>query len=187
MRLVPMRYKTYTWPHNPHTYSIRYARNVVTHKVPFGRYAIQDLGMTCRILEGEGEFAGEGAYDEFKKLASLFYLTGPGLLIHPIWQTSNAYFTKLQLTQKPLPDYVRYFFAFTEAFDGYQEGLTEQTAQSAQQTAAAAEETVHQVVQGDSLWAIAAKYGVTLQNLLAANPQIKNPNLITVGQKVVIP
>ena len=189
MRLTAMRYKTYTWPHNPHTYSIRYERQVVTHKVPFGRYCLQDLGMTGRVLEGEGEFAGEGAYDEFKKLASLFYLSGPGLLIHPLWQTSNAYFTRLQLTQKPLPDYVRYQFTFREAFDGYQEGLVEEgTAPSSvpalgSGTAAAR----HTVVQGDSLWAIAGAYGVTLEALLAANPGIKNPNLISIGQEVAIP
>ena len=43
------------------------------------------------------------------------------------------------------------------------------------------------MVQGDTLWAIALRHGVTLQALLAANPGIKNPNLIQVGQQVVIP
>ncbi len=190
MRLTAMRYKTYTWPHNPHTYSIRYERQVVTHKVPFGRYCLQDLGMTGRVLEGEGEFAGEGAYDEFKKLASLFYLSGPGLLIHPLWQTSNAYFTRLQLTQKPLPDYVRYQFTFREAFDGYQEGLVETGAAlpgAASPAAGGGTAARHTVIQGDSLWAIAGTYGVTLEALLAANPGIKNPNLISIGQEVAIP
>ena len=45
----------------------------------------------------------------------------------------------------------------------------------------------HTVVKGDTLWAIAKRYGLTLEDLLMANPNIKNPNLITVGQKVVIP
>ena len=146
--------------------------------------------MTGRVLEGEGEFAGEGAYDEFKKLASLFYLSGPGLLIHPLWQTSNAYFTRLQLTQKPLPDYVRYQFTFREAFDGYQEGLVETGAAlpgAASPAAGGGTAARHTVVQGDSLWAIAGTYGVTLEALLAANPGIKNPNLISIGQEVAIP
>ena len=38
MRLTPMRYKDYIWPHNPATYSITYERQVAVHKVPFGRY-----------------------------------------------------------------------------------------------------------------------------------------------------
>ena len=58
MRLTPMRYKDYIWPHNPATYSITYERQVAVHKVPFGRYCMQDLGLGCRITRGQGEFSG---------------------------------------------------------------------------------------------------------------------------------
>ena len=73
-----MQYKDYIWPHNPRTYTISYERKVAVHKVPFGRYAMQDLGLGRRVMRGEGEFYGEGAYEEFKKLASVFYHGGPG-------------------------------------------------------------------------------------------------------------
>ena len=43
------------------------------------------------------------------------------------------------------------------------------------------------MVSGDTLWGIALTYGVTLEDLLAQNPGIKNPNLIQVGDRVVIP
>ena len=39
------------------------------------------------------------------------------------------------------------------------------------------------VKDGDTLSGIAAKYGVSLDALIAANPQIKNPNLIYAGTK----
>jgi peptidoglycan-N-acetylglucosamine deacetylase len=42
------------------------------------------------------------------------------------------------------------------------------------------------VLAGDKLQTIAAKFGVTLQALMAAN-KITNANLIKVGQKLVIP
>ena len=42
--LTPMRYKSYTWPHNPRVYSIDYERKMAVHKVPFGLYHLQDLG-----------------------------------------------------------------------------------------------------------------------------------------------
>ena len=42
------------------------------------------------------------------------------------------------------------------------------------------------VVRGDTLWAIALRNGLSLQQLLALNPGIKNPNLIYVGQKVCV-
>ncbi|MBQ2925658.1 MAG: DNA circularization N-terminal domain-containing protein, partial [Ruminiclostridium sp.] len=114
-----MQYKGYVWPHNPRTYTIRYQRQVAVHKVPFGRYAMQDLGLTRRVMTGEGEFYGPTAYEEFKKLASVFYEGGAGPLIHPVWQSSKAYFVELALAQEPRKDYVRYTFTFWETFEGY--------------------------------------------------------------------
>ena len=194
MLLTPMRYKDYIWPHNPATYSIVYERQVAVHKVPFGRYYMQDLGMGCRVMRGQGEFSGEGAYDEFKKLATVFYADGPGLLIHPLWQSANAYFTALKLEQEPLPDYVRYSFEFRERYDGYSDSLTSLgtaaggSAGSAGQTAQeAVQKTIHTVVSGDTLWGISRRYNVALEDLLRANPGIKNPNLIHIGEQVVIP
>ena len=43
MRLAPMRYKDYVWPHNPETYSIAFRRSIGAAKVPFGRCVMQDL------------------------------------------------------------------------------------------------------------------------------------------------
>lgn len=139
-------------------------------------------------MRGQGEFTGEDAYEEFKRLASVFYGEGPGLLIHPLWQISNAYFTALKLEQEPLPDYVRYSFEFRERYDGYSDGLTALTAAGgAAPRTASASAVRHTVAGGDTLWGIASRYGVELERLLAANPGIKNPNLIRVGEQVVIP
>lgn len=43
------------------------------------------------------------------------------------------------------------------------------------------------VQSGDSMWSIARKFGVSLDALIAANPQIPNPNLIFPGQIVCVP
>jgi len=43
------------------------------------------------------------------------------------------------------------------------------------------------VKKGDTLFEIAKKYGVDLDALIAANPQIADPNVIDVGMKVKIP
>lgn len=58
MNLAPMRYKDYAWPHNPETYTISFKRQVAVAKVPFGRYGMQDLGMSYRVMEGEGVLRG---------------------------------------------------------------------------------------------------------------------------------
>lgn len=54
-------------------------------------------------------------------------------------------------------------------------------------SAAAGSSSKYTVVKGDTLTAIAKKYGVTLAELIKANPQIKDPNLIYPGQVINIP
>jgi FOG: LysM repeat len=44
----------------------------------------------------------------------------------------------------------------------------------------------HIVVSGDTMFKIAAKYGMTLDQLLTLNPQVTNRDLIFVGQKIAI-
>ena len=189
MLLSPMRYKGYVWPHNPRVYTIDYEGEMAVHKTPFGLYQLQDRGRTNRIMEGEGEFVGEGAYAQFGQLATVFYSEGAGLLVHPLWQVSSAFFVSLRLEQEPRPDYVRYSFAFWEDNDHYT-GLAVRDTQIAQEQSAGAEAAgsaeplYHRVVQGDTLWALAGRYGISLSELVALNPQIKNPNLIRVGEEV---
>lgn len=43
------------------------------------------------------------------------------------------------------------------------------------------------VVAGDTISKIARKFGITPEELLAANPQVKNPNKIKVGDELAIP
>lgn len=188
MNLTSMRYKTYTWPHNPETYEITWGRKISTHKVPFGRYCMQDLGITYRVMRGEGVFSGEEAYQEFQKLADVFCQDGPGLLIHPVWQAARAYFVTLELKEQPLPDYVYYSFEFWE--DGISNaGLTlvdSETSATATSVSASSKSVYYTVKKGDTLWGIAKNYGIILASLIAENPQIKNPNLIYPGDRVKI-
>lgn len=188
--LSPMRYKNYIWPHNPRVYSIDYGKTLVAHKIPYGLYRLQNLGRTNRIMAGQGEFVGEDAYSQFGMLANVFYEDTPGLLVHPLWQVSNAYFVSLRLEQEPRPDYVRYSFVFWEDYSQAGDlvlrvtGSTGGTEGGTQSTAASSAPQYHRVVKGDTLWALAKTYGLTLSELIALNPQIKNPNLIYVGDEV---
>ena len=47
--------------------------------------------------------------------------------------------------------------------------------------------TTYTVQSGDSLWKIAVRYQVGLSEIINANPQFTNPDLIYPGQKVTIP
>lgn len=52
---------------------------------------------------------------------------------------------------------------------------------------AAAETVEHTVIKGESMWIIAKKYQVGLDEIISANPQVKNPDLIYPNQILYIP
>jgi spore coat assembly protein SafA/uncharacterized protein, YkwD family len=52
---------------------------------------------------------------------------------------------------------------------------------------AAAAGLTHTVVSGDTMWKLAVKYKVGVSEIIAANPQIKNPDMIYPGEVLNIP
>lgn len=52
---------------------------------------------------------------------------------------------------------------------------------------ASAADLTHTVVRGDTMWKLAVRYQVGTGEIIAANPQIKNPDLIYPGQVLTIP
>lgn len=191
MILSPMRFKNFIWPHNPRVYTITYERKIAAHKIPFGRHYLQSLGQTRRVLKGNGEFVGEEAYNKFSELATIFYEESPGVLVHPIWVTTTAWFVGLEVRQEPRRDYVAYSFEFWEVFGDENTALKVQSLRQAAPIGTMqsldggdGQAVWHTVVQGDTLWELANRYGVALDRLVALNPDISNPNLIYIGQKV---
>lgn len=49
------------------------------------------------------------------------------------------------------------------------------------------EGTIYVVMPGDTLFLISRRVGVSLQRLIEANPQIADPNVLEVGQRICIP
>lgn len=187
MELTPMRFKDYVWPHNPRIFQITEKRRLAVNPVPFGKGTVTDMGVELRVLKGEGEFAGKNAYDEFLKLKEVFDEGTAGVLVHPVWKSVRVWFASLTLMQEPLSDFVRYAFEFIE--DGV---ITNQTENKPDNEESTQNGTVNEpsktytVKSGDTLWGIAKKFGITLNQIIALNPQIKNPNLIYVGQTVYV-
>jgi spore coat assembly protein SafA len=46
---------------------------------------------------------------------------------------------------------------------------------------------IYRVVSGDTMYEIARRFGITLDTLIEANPQISDPNLIFPGQEICLP
>ena len=181
MKLSPMRFKSYVWPHNPKTFEVTEKRRLSVNPIPFGRHWVTDMGTDCRVLRGEGEFAGAGAYEEFMRLKAVFDEGTPGVLVHPVWKSVKVWFAELSLIQEPLEDYVRYSFEFVE--DGEQ-GSDNRSVTVV--TSGRAEVKTYTVRQGDTMWGIARDHDMELYELIGLNPQIKNPNLIYPGQIIYL-
>lgn len=105
-------YKTFVWPHNPHTYQEECIREP-QYVTQDGVSSYNGMGEMKRIITGSGVFFGDNAYTQFKKLAALFEDAEAGNLQHPIWGIRYCYFTGLELTQEPKENYVSYKFTFT--------------------------------------------------------------------------
>ena len=106
--------------------------------------------------------------------------------------TTTAWFAALELRQEPRRDYVAYSFEFWEVVGGnnvptlttrkVETDGTAGTADAGSQRGA----QWHTVARGDTLWGLSRRYGVALSQIIALNPDIRNPNLIYPGQKVRI-
>lgn len=108
-----LRYRTYTWPHNPTTYAETIRRTPVYALTSEGIYVFAGMGGMKRIISGSGAFYGANAYEQFKALQAVAEQAGTGDLVHPIWGTRKCYFTSLEMTQEPRENYIPYRFTFT--------------------------------------------------------------------------
>lgn len=174
--LALMRYKTFIWPNNPESCRWSMERTVASHGYPGGDYLLEDLGIKGRVFTGSGVFFGTYAYDNMKKLTEVFSREGPGTLYHPVIRFRQAYFTELEFLEEPRENYVAYRFTFLE--DGGEPSLEKEVADQVTK--------FHTVTAGQTLWDVAAKYGVSAEYLLIKNPGISNPNALTAGERLVI-
>lgn len=109
-----LSYKTFVWPHNPHTY-----REVTTRTPEYytqdGETYFKGMSGLKRTISGSGVFYGEDAYDQYKKLQRLAEESSAGNLEHPIFGIRYCYLTLLEVLQEPKENYVSYRFEFTQA------------------------------------------------------------------------
>lgn len=173
MKLLPMKYGEYTWPHNPEKLTISLKRNIRELSMPFSGSVLQDYGVQKRVVEGEGEFYGLDCIQQFQHLSSHLEKTSCAVLSLPNVLPFFARFVSLQMMGNPEPDLVRYHFVFWE------DGKTDITSQSVSGQ-------IYECREGDNLWQIASAYSTTVEALLKQNPMIRWPNYLTEGQKVVI-
>lgn len=171
MYLMGMRFREFTWRDNPVSLQVSASRNVVETQVPYGRSRAEELGSQRRKITGEGYFSGKDCMTSWEGLQQAFSQKGPGLLqlpgLTPFWAVMDG----LSLIGAQGKDLVRYTFSFTEwksqqPFPGT---------------------GVYEAQAGESLWEYAWKWGRSVEELVKANPQIRDIDDLQQGEKVVIP
>lgn len=173
MNLNIMKYKNYTWPNNPSTIDISVKRDLKDISMPFNLSVIQDLGRKKRIVSGQGQFFGENCMEQFEDLFKVLKQGGTGYLCLPGMVPFLAVFSELQLIGEAMPNVINYKFEFWEDLSSsfVNDNL---------------EESYYVVLEGDTLWSIAVKYNMSIEDLLSLNCNIKNPNQLIVGERVYL-
>ncbi len=162
-----MRFKDVTLPYNPARLTIKEKRLVARHPAPFAGEVVQDMGAYATEISGEGELFGADVFGQYSRLCALVRHGGAGLLYLPGQEPFYAHFAALTLYAQPGSESLAYTFAFIQ-----DAGVSAAT-QSVSIT--------HTVRGGETLFDIAARYGMQPGELLALNPQVASPNRLTAG------
>ena len=174
MKLQPMKFRDFVWPHNPETLNISRRRSLKEWRLPFSGSVLQDCGAEKRVVEGEGRFYGPGCIRRFQKLSELLEDGKNGVLTLPEIPPFSARFVSLGMIGTAEPDSIGYRFVFWE--DGKAAGTKE-----------AAQGQVYRAAAGESLWRVAHRFSSSVDELVALNPQIRWPNLLEEGERVILP
>ena len=171
MNLMGMRFKEFTWKNNPTELAVELGRRVKETALPYAESRTEDLGQAKRRVKGEGYFSGMDCMEQWENLRKVFAQGGPGSLQLPGQEPFLAVMDGLRLLGAPGKDLIRYGFSFTE----YQAG------------AAYCGAGTHRAAQGESLWDYAWRYGREIEELVRANPQIRDIGLLNEGEEVKVP
>ncbi|MBQ8000816.1 MAG: LysM peptidoglycan-binding domain-containing protein [Ruminococcus sp.] len=169
MVISNMRFDSFEWAHNPLTVQVTHKRRMTQQNMAGGGSFVSNAGCELKVIKGKGELAGENCTQEFQRLCDLFERGKRGLLTLPFMAPFYAYFTDLSLTGEPTPELITYTFEFTQA-------------ENSEYALTADGEAV--VKESETLFDIAYRCGVDVEELVRLNPQIKRPDELTAGEVV---
>lgn len=171
MNLMGMSFKDFTWRNNPTSLTVSAARNLRETVLPFAGTRTEDLGQRKRQVAGEGYFTGEDCWEQWNALKRVYSLGGPGSLRLPGQEPFLAVMDSLKLIGSAGKNLIKYAFSFTEYRAGEEYDGS----------------GIHRAAAGESLWDYAWRYGRAVEELTAANPDIRDIARLEEGEEVRIP
>lgn len=167
MKLVPMRFKGFSWHHNPREITFECGRKVNEHKSPFGKAYIQDTGRNNMIVKGVGELYGTDCMEQFNRLLQLFKSGGQGVLAIPKLTPIYAIFESIKILGEPKPDVLTYSFVFREVMERKTDA-----------------KPLSYIAENETLWDISHKFDISIDELVALNIHIKRPDIVLDGSVI---
>lgn len=162
-------FRGFHFPVNPQQLEIRDGGRVRTQSLARDGFHLDELPVQPVAVSGTGVFTGECAARDFERLRAEFLKGGRGVLLLGAYRSMDAVFRSLVCTGRQ-GDSVGYAFEFVEF-------PVEKTA---------AEKVTHTVSQGETLWDIAAQYGIAVEQLMALNPSLPAPEEVAAGEEVYL-
>lgn len=166
-----IRYKGFTWHHNPKVLKIQNAKKTLELTYPYDFATTSEMFRQGCVIKGEGELYGEDCIEQFNKLNELFAEKGEGVLSVGGLPSVVAIFKKLELLCEAKENVISYSFEFEE--NSTKEKSLYKT-------------PYHIAVSGETLWHISNTYNVPVETLAKLNPIYKRPDSVKVGDKVIL-
>lgn len=171
MILSRMRFKGYSWEHNPKALKLTSTEQLSEQVVPQGKFRIQDFGARSRVVSGTAQLYGDDCLQQYHLLQKLQNQSTSGVLSVPDMQPFYAYFKSIELACDPTPDLVTYNFEFIE-------DLTKKAENN--------DKVYHIVKEDETMWDISYAYDVDIQQLVELNTHIKRLDELEEGESIRI-
>lgn len=167
--MTTMRFGSFIWPVNPVELQVEGGRN--TREALFPSSSLQDEGVQLRRVTGRGVFTGPDAAAQFSALHALLEAGGAEILTVPEYGPMRVILTELILLRGSMR-MVEYTFTFRES--------------PAEIASSPCKEQTATLRQGETLWHLAARLAIPIEQLLTLNPKIPEPWSAKAGTEVRI-
>lgn len=169
--LWKMSFGEFQFPQNPVKLTIEDEMELSEQVLPYTGTRVQAVAQKKRRASGEAYLTGEDCWQQWEKLQTLYRKKKADTLCLPGQQPFSALFTRLKLLGAAGENLIQYGFTFVECTDV--EEILFGGVFSAQ--------------AGESLWDYAERFSKSVDELVQANPQIRDIACLSAGERVVIP
>ena len=167
--MTTLRFGPFVWPVNPTEIRVEGGRS--TREALFPSPSLQEEGEKLSRVTGRGVFTGPDAAAQFSALHALLETGGAEILTVPEYGPLRAILTELILLRGSMR-MVEYTFAFRESpMESASSPCREQTTM---------------LQEGETLWHLAARLAIPIEQLLTLNPKIPEPWSAKAGTEVRI-